>query len=171
MIVFDLKCEYGHQFEAWFKSSSAYDTQLEAGHVTCPFCDSSVVSKAPMAPNVAVKGNQTSRGKQSDDETPALRHEEKTETSEAILSGTGDQKLTALAAEAQKVFAKLKNHVEKNCDYVGNNFADEARKIHYGESEERGIYGESTKEETIELLEEGIDIMPLPGTPTRRSDA
>mgnify|MGYP000695562302 CR=1 FL=1 len=159
MIVFDLKCEHGHQFEAWFKSSSAYDEQLAAGHVTCPYCESAEITKAPMAPNVAAKGNQSARG-----EAPLPAP--KAETTDAVLSGTGDAKLTELAAEAQKVFAKLKNHVEENCDYVGNKFADEARKIHYGESEERGIYGESTKEETIELLEEGIDIMPLPGTPT-----
>jgi len=171
MIVFDLKCEHGHQFEAWFKSSSAYDAQLEAGHVTCPYCDSPEITKAPMAPNVAAKGNQTPKGQQAEAAGPLQRHEDKAESNDAILSGAGDQKLTALASEAQKVFAKLKNHVEENCDYVGNNFADEARKIHYGESEERGIYGESSKEETIELLEEGIDIMPLPGTPTRRSDA
>jgi hypothetical protein len=164
MIVFDLKCEHDHQFEAWFKSSSAYDEQKASGFVTCPFCESKEVSKAPMAPNVAAKGNQSVRGS-------APVEVEKPEVSEPVLSGTGDPKLTELAAEAQKVFAKLKSHVEDNCDYVGEKFADEARKMHYGESEERGIYGESTKEEAIELLEEGIDVMPIPGTPTRRSDA
>lgn len=123
-----------------------------------------------MAPNVAAKGNQSTRGTAADESTP-LQTEPKTEVADAVLSGAGDAKLAELASEAQKVFAKLKSHVEENCDYVGNDFAAEARKIHYGESEERGIYGESTKEETTELLEEGIDIMPLPGTPTRRSDA
>jgi len=165
MIVFDLKCEHGHQFEAWFKSSSAYDEQLAAGHVTCPFCDSAKITKAPMAPNVATKGNQTVRGER------LVEAEAKPDAADAVLSGTGDSKLGELAAEAQKVFSKLKEHVEENCDYVGDNFANEARKIHYGESEERGIYGESTKEETVELMEEGIEIMPLPGTPIRRSDA
>jgi len=171
MIVFDLKCEHSHQFEAWFKSSGAYEDQLKSGLVTCPFCDSAAITKAPMAPNVATKGNQTARGRQGEGGNQLLKPEEKPENNDAILSGTGDHTLTALAAEAQKVFAKLKVHVEENCDYVGSDFADEARKIHYGESKERGIYGESTKEETIELLEEGIDIMPLPGAPTRRSDA
>jgi hypothetical protein len=173
MIVFDLKCEHGHQFEAWFRSSGAYDEQLSAGHVTCPYCESARISKAPMAPNVAAKGNQSGGGKPARDQEPAAEAVAgpKPSPAEAVLSGTGDAKLAALAAEAQQVFAKLKSHVEDNCDYVGGNFADEARKIHYGESEERGIYGESTREETVELIEEGIDIMPLPGTPIRRSDA
>jgi len=165
MIVFDLKCEHDHQFEAWFKSSGAYDDQLAAGHVTCPYCESPKITKAPMAPNVAAKGNQTARG------GAPVQDDPKQDVAEPILSGAGDPKLAELASEAQKVFSKLKTHVEENCDYVGDNFATEARKIHYGESEERGIYGESTKEETVALIEEGIDIMPLPGTPTRRSDA
>jgi len=175
MIVFDLKCEHGHQFEAWFKSSGAYDEQQEAGLVTCPYCESAQISKAPMAPNVAAKSNQTTRGAKVDecaiDETTGPSAPAKPDVADAVLSSTGDAKLAELASEAQKVFAKLKHHVEENCDYVGGDFASEARKIHYGESEVRGIYGESTKEETTELLEEGIDIMPLPGTPTRRSDA
>ena len=126
-----------------------------------------------MAPNVAAKGNQSTRGAAVDEEAP-LQAPPKAEIADAMLSGAGDAKLAELASEAQQVFAKLKSHVEENCDYVGGDFASEARKIHYGESTEhtgRGIYGESTKEETTELLEEGIDIMPLPGTPTRRSDA
>jgi len=174
MIVFDLKCEHSHQFEAWFRSSSAYDEQLAAGLVTCPYCESAEISKALMAPNVAAKGNQTVRGGAPAQDVPESLPETlpaKPQVSDAVLSGTGDAKLAELAAEAQKVFTKLKSHVEENCDYVGDNFANEARKIHYGESEERGIYGESTKEETVELIEEGIDIMPLPGTPSRRSDA
>lgn len=164
MIVFDLKCNNDHQFEAWFKSSSAYEEQLAAGHVTCPYCESAEITKAPMAPNVAAKGNQKV-------DSPATVPSIASSTSEPVLTGSGDAKLTELAAEAQKVFAQLKAHVEENCDYVGNKFADEARKMHYGESEERGIYGESTKEEAIELLEEGIEVMPIPGAPTRRSDA
>ena len=165
MIVFDLKCEHDHQFEAWFKSSSAYDEQLTAGLVTCPYCESAQISKAPMAPNVAAKGNQTTRGVAQRDEESLPT---KPENADAVLSGAGDAKLAELASEAQKVFDKLKIHVEENCDYVGGNFASEARKIHYGESEERGIYGETSIEEAQELLEEGVDVMPLPGV--RRTD-
>ncbi len=145
MIVFDLKCPENHRFEAWFKSSSAYEEQLAAGIVECPYCGSTEVSKAPMAPNVAAKGNTRA-------ETAPMVHTK------------DDAKLNELVAEAQKVFAKLRNHVEMNCDYVGDQFAEEARKIHYGEADDRGIYGESTLEETKALLEEGIEIMPLPGS-------
>ncbi|MEX0300213.1 MAG: DUF1178 family protein, partial [Kordiimonas sp.] len=84
-----------------------------------------------------------------------------------VASQKSDGKLAELVQETEKMLAKVKEHVQQNCDYVGDNFAEEARKIHYGESEERGIYGESTKEETVELIEEGIDVLPLPmGRPT-----
>lgn len=134
-------------FEAWFRSSSAYEDQKAAGLVECPHCGSTEVSKAPMAPNVAAKGNTKT------DPAPAVANSVK----------SVDPKAAELAAEAQKLFSKLRNHVEETCDYVGDKFAEEARKIHYGESEERGIYGESTAEETKELLDEGVEIMPLPG--------
>ena len=150
MIVFDLKCPDNHRFEAWFKSSSAYAEQLNAGIVECPFCGSTDISKAPMAPNVPTKGNARP------DTAPMVR-------------GKGDAKLNELVEEAQKVFSKLRNHVEKNCDYVGDQFAEEARKIHYGEADDRGIYGESTLEETKSLIDEGIEILPLPGN--SRKDA
>ncbi|SDD43054.1 MULTISPECIES: DUF1178 family protein [Kordiimonas] len=144
MIVFDLKCSTGHRFEAWFRSSNAYEEQQAVGLVECPHCGSNEVSKALMAPNVASKGNQ------------------KSEVA-SVAAKAGDPKLQEVVEEAQKVLAKLKNHVEANCDYVGDKFADEARKIHYGEAEERGIYGESTLQEAKELLEEGVEVMPLPG--------
>lgn len=150
MIVFDLKCSSGHQFEAWFRSSSAYEDQLAAGIVECPHCGSIEVSKALMAPNVATKGNQKA------EPTP-------------VAAKSGDANLNQVAAEARKVMEKLRDHVENTCDYVGKNFTEEARKIHYGEAEERGIYGESTAEETKELIDEGVEILPLPGLP--RNDA
>lgn len=147
MIVFDLKCSEDHQFEAWFRSSSAYEDQKAAGLVECPHCGSNDVKKAPMAPNVAAKGNTKV------DPAPAA----------PVAAKSADPKTTELAAQAQELFSKLRNHVEDTCDYVGDKFAEEARKIHYGESEERGIYGESTVEETKALLDEGVEIMPLPG--------
>tara|TARA_R110002096_G_scaffold107542_1_gene235448 strand:+ start:50 stop:532 length:483 start_codon:yes stop_codon:yes gene_type:complete len=153
MIVFDLKCEHEHQFEAWFKSSSAYEDQKLAGHVTCPYCDSADITKAPMAPNIGAKSNQKA------DLVPVLPA---AEPATPVATQQPDGKLAELVQETEKMLAKVRDHVQQNCDYVGDNFAEEARKIHYGESEERGIYGESTKEETIELLEEGIDVLPLP---------
>lgn len=144
MIVFDLKCSGDHRFEAWFRSSSAYEEQKAAGFVECPQCGSTDVSKALMAPNVAAKGNR------KQESTP-------------VTAKSSDPALAAAAEEARKVLEKLKSHVETTCDYVGSGFAEEARKIHYGEAEERGIYGESTLKETKELIDEGVEIMPLPG--------
>lgn len=160
MIVFDLKCAQGHQFEAWFKSSLAYEDQKLAGHVTCPYCDSADITKAPMAPNIGAKGNQKS------DLVPEIPALPAVEPATPVATQQSDGKLAELVQETEKMLAKVRDHVQQNCDYVGDNFAEEARKIHYGESEERGIYGESTKEETVELLEEGIDVLPLP---TQRS--
>ena len=149
MIVFDLKCGDGHTFEAWFKSSSAYEEQKEMGFVTCPYCESSDISKAPMAPNVAAKSNQkadTAAAPQPQNQVAA-----------------GDKgELGKMVAEAEKFLTGVRQHVEKNFEDVGSNFAEEARKIHYGEAEERGIYGESTKEETVELMDEGINVLPIP---------
>ena len=165
MIVFDLKCSDGHLFESWFRSSSAYEEQKTAGLVECPYCGSVEVEKAPMAPNVAAKGNQRSEpvniaAQPQPEETPA-----KAVAPAPKLS----PELKELAEKAASAMAELQSHVEKHCEDVGKEFAEEARKIHYGETEERGIYGESSLEEAQELLEEGIDVMPLPGT--RRTDA
>ncbi|MBL4639626.1 MAG: DUF1178 family protein [Kordiimonadaceae bacterium] len=159
MIVFDLKCEHSHRFEAWFKSSSAYEDQLMNGLVSCPYCDSLEISKAPMAPNIATKSNQKPEptGPSGDAPVPAVPA-----VTAPVASQQVDGKLAELVQETEKMLAKVRDHVQENCDYVGDNFAEEARKIHYGESEERGIYGESTKQETVDLLEEGITVLPLP---------
>ncbi|MBV1900184.1 MAG: DUF1178 family protein [Kordiimonadaceae bacterium] len=156
MIVFDLKCEHSHTFEAWFKSSSVYEDQVLAGLVTCPFCDSAQISKAPMAPNVATKSNRKA------DLCPPKNLPAEMPPTEPVARPQADSKLAELVQETEKMLDKVRTHVTENCDYVGDNFAEEVRKIHYGESQERGIYGESTKEETVELLEEGIDVLPLP---------
>ncbi len=167
MIVFDLKCEQGHQFESWFRSSSAYEDQKTAGLIECPFCGSVEVEKAPMAPNVAAKGNQ-----KADVPAPAQTVTEPAPVALAASAPTmaaPSPELRQLAEKAAKAMADLQQHVEKNCEDVGKSFAEEARKIHYGESEERGIYGESSLEEAKDLIEEGIEVMPLPGV--RRTDA
>lgn len=129
MIKYDLRCDNGDEFEAWFGSISDYDKQAEAGLVECPHCGSKHVSKAPMAPSV-----QTSR--------------KKAERSERAV--------------AMAVAAKVREHIKDNFDYVGDKFADEARKMHQGESEERAIWGEATPEQAQELADEGIPASPLP---------
>lgn len=147
MIVFDLKCKAGHVFEAWFPDSAAFERQKKKRQLTCPVCGDMHVSKAPMAPRIATSKTHK--------DTPA-------QTTQAVL---------AASPEAQAMLAKLKElkaHVEKNCDYVGDRFADEARKIHYGETEKRNIYGESSDDEARELAEEGVEFQRIPWV---RSDA
>jgi hypothetical protein len=129
MIRYDLKCDNGDEFEAWFGSIADYDKQAEAGLVECPHCGSKHVTKAPMAPAV-----QTSRSKETKKER----------------------------AVAMAMAAKVREHIKDNFDYVGDKFADEARKMHDGETEERAIWGEATTEEARELAEEGIPAAPLP---------
>ncbi|UTW55741.1 DUF1178 family protein [Kordiimonas sp. SCSIO 12610] len=165
MIVFDLKCNNDHKFEAWFQSSNAFMEQQQKGIVECPFCGSSDVQKAIMAPNVAAKSNQK----------PEASPKPSSEVSQSTYKGSSKSVAATTSpkveipkelAEAAQEFAKtVKKHVEDNCDYVGKEFAEEARKIHYGETTERGIYGEASADETAELIEEGIDILPIPIAP------
>lgn len=131
MIVYNLQCEHGHEFEGWFPSAHGCDEQIGAGHVSCAQCGSTNVSKAIMA--------------------PAVR-------------GTKKQNLADYTNTMQAELAALRAHVETNCEDVGEKFPDEARKIHYGETEERGIFGTAGPKDVKELLEEGIGVAPLPPT-------
>jgi hypothetical protein len=149
MIVFDLKCGEAHVFEAWFGSSDDYEGQRARGLVGCPVCGDTKVEKAVMAPAVAAKGNRAAPAAKA----PAAAH-----APEAVKA------MLAAMAEVQKA-------VEANCDYVGDRFADEARAIHLGESERRGIYGEATAEEAAALKDEGIEVAALPFRPKRAADA
>lgn len=139
MIVFDLRCANEHVFEAWFQDSAAFDEQAARHEILCPVCSDTAVSKALMAPNVA-----GSRKKAADrGAEPFSRY------------------VNALA--------ELRDHVEKNCDYVGEAFPEEARKIHYGEAERRNIYGEASDDEATEMHDEGIEFQRIPWAP--REDA
>ncbi len=138
MIVYDLKCQCGHAFEAWFKDSESFDRQAAAGEVSCPLCGSSEVIKALMAPRISGR-----HGRDREEVRPEM-----------------DPAAGQLPVE--QAISRLREHVINTCDYVGEHFADEARKIHYGEAEERGIYGEATKAEAEELKSEGVAIAPLP---------
>ena len=138
MIRYALRCEREHEFEAWFRSSNDYDRAATAGENTCPVCGSSEVGKALMAP--AVSG--TKKGDK--------------------LSLAAPDPRSQVMREALKEFRKK---VTENADYVGDKFAEEARKIHYEEAAQRGIYGEATPEEAHDLAEEGIGFQPLPPLP------
>ena len=139
MIVFDLRClPEGHVFEAWFASTAEYERQRGLGLVQCPLCEAPEVKKAVMAPRIAAKGNQAS------------------EPSEMVTSDPEGMKemLAAMAAVQRQMLARS--------DYVGARFAEEARAIHVGEADARSIYGKATRQQTESLIEDGIDVAPLP---------
>lgn len=137
MIQYSLHCSKGHQYDAWFKNASAFDEQQARGIVTCAVCGDGAIEKAPMAPAVA----RTDQGKVS-------------------LSAAHPD-----AAKFRQMLRAYRSKVTSEADYVGDKFAEEARKIHFEEVEARGIYGEATREEVVALAEEGIEFMPLPELP------
>ena len=139
MILFDLKCGKGHVFEAWFRDGAAAEKQLAGRKVACPACGSAKVQKAPMAPRIG-KGQR--KGARDGARLPRRRCRGRRPDEQ----GDG-----AKAAEIRRELGELRSKIEANCDYVGDRFAEEARKIHYGETEARGIYGETSDEEAHEL--------------------
>jgi hypothetical protein len=141
MIRYALKCDRGHDFESWFQSAEAFDKVADAGLVACPDCGSTGVGKALMAPEVR----------------PGRK-------SEKTLS------LTAPANEREKALAELRRRVEEGSEYVGMNFAAEARAIHAGDAPERSIWGEARIDEARGLIEDGIPVAPLPFRPKSRSN-
>jgi hypothetical protein len=141
LIKFSLVCERDHDFDGWFRSNEDFDTQKKRGLVECPACGSSKVSKALMAPAV-------STGRKKD----------------KIALAMGESQKAAMA-ELKALSKKMRD----NADYVGDKFAEQARKIHFGETEARGIYGEATPEEAKSLVDDGVEFMPIPVFPDDRN--
>ena len=162
MIRYRLQCNKSHEFEAWFNSSKAYDTQARRGLVECPDCGSKKVTKALMAPGVATRGRDRGR-----DEAPAAVAPQ-SETAEAPSQALASPEATA-HQEMQRQFVDMIRHirkeVESKSEYVGPRFAEEARKIHHKEAKARGIWGEASPKEAHDLVEDGIDCLPLPRLP------
>ncbi|MFC7332710.1 DUF1178 family protein [Rhodocista pekingensis] len=157
MILYQLQCSAGHSFEGWFRSGAAYDQQAAAGEVCCPVCGDRGISKAPMAPSITKgRGRDTAA-------TPAGVPEVAPEAA----PGTGGTPAAASApmAELMQQLRALRRHVEANADYVGDRFAEEARRIHYGEVESRAIYGEASPQQAEELREEGVAVSRIPWVP------
>ncbi|MBK6801122.1 MAG: DUF1178 family protein [Novosphingobium sp.] len=150
MIVFDLECRTGgHRFEGWFSSSGDFAAQAGRGLVSCPECGSADVVKAVMAPNVGRKGNQL----------PATRAAERgIEPAQQHAAG----KLPPEAVQMMQALAAMQAEALKQSRWVGGNFAEQSRKMHYGEADAETIHGQATLGEARELLEEGIPVMPLP---------
>lgn len=156
MIRYALICDHKHEFESWFPSGEAYDEQCERGLVSCPFCDSKKIEKQIMAPSVARTDNEiTIRPAES---TPEPTADTKSMT---LLSEKELQVRTMLRA--------LHKHVIENAEDVGTKFPEEARKMHHGETENRSIFGQASLDEAKALVEEGIEVMPLPTLPDDRN--
>jgi hypothetical protein len=152
MKVLDLQCRQGHSFEGWFGSQDDYDAQRARGLVTCPMCNDSEITKMLSAPRLNL-GHGTEPV-----QTPAAPEAAAPSVAPAKTAAATAQPL----AQMQAALLHMVRHVMANTEDVGTQFAEEARKIHYGEREERNIRGQATREETEALLDEGIDVMPLP---------
>ena len=149
MIVYDLTCPQSHLFEGWFRDSAAFEAQASAGEIVCPNCGSTDIAKALAAPNLA-----NSRKAADPTPTPTPR--------KAAMEATN-------ASEVRQALRNLRKTIEDNFDYVGETFAEEARKIHYGEVDQRNIYGETSDEEAEALLDEGVEVCRVPWV--RREDS
>lgn len=153
MIHYQLRCEADHGFDGWFKDSAGFEKQAAAGFVECPVCGSTKVSRALMAPSIAKPR-----------EEPPPRPPAREGQGEGHMAAAGPMPAQMLA-----LLQRLRAEVEKTCDYVGENFAEEARRIHReaeeGEAPARGIYGEASEAETEALREEGIEVGRLPWVP------
>ena len=162
MIKYAVHCEKGHDFEAWFQNSGAFDTQVKRGLVSCPKCNSIRISKALMAPAVSAKTRR--KGVDAGIKRPATHAK-----SETAVARTEPQRVAtpgpALPAEFVDMLRKVRREVEAKAEYVGPRFAEEARKIHYDEAPERGIYGEASLDDVRALHDEGIECLPLPALP------
>ena len=150
MILYTLRCEAGHEFESWFRDSAGFDAQAAGGLVECPVCGTAKVSRALMTPAVArapgVKGR-------AEAPVPAEKP-----TAPKLTAGP-------MPAQVVALLQRMRADVEKNCDYVGDDFAEEARRIHHGDAKERGIYGEATDAEAEALSDEGIAVNRIPWVP------
>jgi hypothetical protein len=161
MIRYSLRCERDHAFESWFQSSSAYDTQVKRKLVTCPACGSAKVEKAIMAPQIVSK-----RGRDIAAPEPAPA------SAAPAAEVTAPASTPLLMAQERELRAKLKelrDHIVKNADNVGERFPNEARKMHYGDIEHRPIYGEASPDEARALIDEGVEVSPLPVLPEDRN--
>jgi hypothetical protein len=145
MIRYALTCDQAHEFEGWFARSADFDAQVAGGLVECPFCGSRSVVKQIMAPAIA---GTRKRGES------------------AITAGPPDGRRQVM----MEAMAHVRRHVEDNFDYVGDTFAREARAIHEGKSEDRGIYGEATPAEVKGLVEDGVPVAALPPEPAKKSE-
>ena len=158
MIRYSLRCERGHTFESWFQSSSAYESQEKRKLVSCPSCGSVKVERGIMAPQIVSK-----KGREEQRQAPVEA---------AAPEAAATESTPLLMAQERELRAKIKelrDHITKNADNVGERFPNEARKMHYGDIEHRPIYGEASPDEARALIDEGVEVSPLPVLPDDRN--
>jgi len=155
MILYQLQCADEHSFEAWFRDSVSYDSQVMSGDVECPYCGSKHITKAPMAPHIA--------------SSKAGAEDQAVASSATDIDSLSDQRAHEVAQQILDAVGCIRDYAEDNFEDVGEDFADEARKIHQGDAEERGIYGKASEDDAHELEDEGIEFVRLPGTSRRNS--
>ena len=156
MIRYNLRCEKGHAFESWFQSSTAYESQEKRKLVSCPACGSVKVERAIMAPQIVSR-----KGREAAPPAPA-----------APAETPANEPTSLMMAQEHELRAKIKelrDHIVKNADNVGERFPNEARAMHYGDKEHRPIYGEASPEEARALIDEGVEVSPLPILPDDRN--
>lgn len=175
MIKYTLRCANGHHFESWFKDSITFEALSEEGLVNCPICGEWKVDKALMTPHLANNAGRGRASNKNEDDSPPTNATERTTENDQFANREitidtlprapragepmpSQEEITA----AFQFFAKLKSHVEETHENVGDEFVNEARKIHYGDERERGIYGNAKQDDVEELIDEGIVVMPLP---------
>nr|WP_294509066.1 DUF1178 family protein [uncultured Rhodopila sp.] len=165
MIHYQLRCTREHGFDGWFKDSATFEQQAKLGLIECPECGGTEVERALMAPAVSRRAAPPMPIEAP--QSPAAASPSASPSAVAPVEVPAEVKLAAgrIPAQVVAVLQRIRAEEEKNCDYVGPDFADEARKIHHGETERRSIYGEATEEEAESLAEEGIDIGRIPWVP------
>jgi hypothetical protein len=158
MIRYNLRCDRDHAFESWFQSSSAYESQEKRELVSCPACGSTKVERAIMAPQIVAK-----KGRERVEPAPAPS------TPADVAAPASTPLMMAQERELRAKLKELRDHIVKNADNVGERFPKEARKMHYGDIEHRPIYGEASPEEARSLIDEGVEVSPLPVLPDDRN--
>jgi hypothetical protein len=162
VIRYVLHCEKGHTFESWFPNSAAYDKQVKRKLVSCPGCGSTKVEKAIMAPQLARTDTTRAPARPEAASAAAPAPSEAGETAPVAMISPQEQ-------EFRQKLKELHDHLTRNSDNVGKQFPEEARKIHYGESEHRSIHGEASLDDAKAMAEEGIEFFPLPPLPDERN--
>lgn len=152
MICYSLNCAAGHEFDSWFRSSGAFDALLSSGQITCPACGRAEVQKSLMAPTVRPDRASTQP------------------VSPPMSGASPAGPLSQPGSAAEQALADLRRHIEANSDYVGMNFAAEARRMHDGATPARSIHGEAKPEEARKLIEDGVPVAPLPFIPARKTN-